>query len=74
MEFPELRPFLPHTLQVPGALHVVDNLQKDLGNRLQHYASHVRSLELFQSLLGDHDYRERLQWTCLQGQSVSSQS
>ena len=50
-----------------GALHVVDNLQKDLGEKLHHYASHVRSLKLFQPLLGDRDYRERLQWTCLQG-------
>ena len=67
MEFPDTRPFLPQSLHIPGALHVVDNLQKDLGEKLHHYASHVRSLKLFQPLLGDRDYRERLQWTCLQG-------
>ena len=61
--FQDTRPFLPQSLQI----HVVDNLQKDLGDKLKHYASHVRSLKLLQSLLGDHDYRERLQWTCLQG-------
>ena len=60
----ETKPLLPSTVHIPGALHVLDNLQKDLQSVLKHYSKHLQELKLLQPLLGETDYRQR---TCLRG-------
>ena len=59
--------FMESALQIPGALHILDNLQKDLAGALGHWATHVKNLKVLQPLFREQHYRERLQWTCLQG-------
>ena len=61
------KPWMDTALQIPGALHIIDNLQKDLTTALPFWSEHVQRLKAFQPLLHDRHYRERLQHTCLRG-------
>ena len=63
---------LPYAVQIPGALHILHNIQQDLGSHLAHWSEHINKLKFFQPLLGELWYRERLVYTCLQGGYVFS--
>ena len=72
LEWIEPRPLMPLALQIPGALHFLDNLQKDLLGCLANYNAHLQKLKIFQPLLHEPDYRQRLQWTCLKGRASNT--
>ena len=74
VEWAEPRPLMPFALQIPGSLHILDNLQKDLLGCLTHYSAHLQKLKIFQTLLHEPDYRERLQWTCLKGLPLTAKT
>ena len=67
-----LRPLLDFAIEVPGALHILSNLPKDLDLRLEHWSSHMTKLSTFETLLGEKYHRERLQATCLRDCAESS--
>jgi predicted secreted protein len=62
---PPLRPLLEFAVEVPGSLHILTNLPKDLESRLHMWQAHMDKLKKLAPLLTVSYHRERLRATCL---------
>jgi hypothetical protein len=56
--------FLPQAIIIPGALHIVSNLSRDIAEKLNYWPMFVRDLKLFEALLCDRDRRQRFVEKC----------
>ena len=59
--------FLPHALQVPGMLHIVFNLTKELAHALPDWEWFWEKLKMVEKLVGDRPRREVYVHFCLRG-------
>ena len=63
---------LKYAMEVPGVLHVISNLPKDLQTRLAHWGAHLSKLKLFEHMLNENYHRERLRATVLKDSKLES--
>ena len=60
-----LSQFLPRAIIIPGALHILSNLSKDIAHKLLHWALFLRDLHHFVELLCVRDRREMFVEKCV---------
>ena len=60
---PQPQPLLKYAMEVPGSLHILSNLPKDLGLKLKMWKSHMAKLHQIEPLLVDKYHRDRLRAT-----------
>ena len=61
----KLQPLLHCAVEVPGSLHIITNIPKDLSCKLSHWAVHMQKWKIMLPLLSEPYHRERLRATCL---------
>ena len=62
--------FMPRALEVPGLMHIVDNLLADAHRVMEHWPIFFEQLKTFESFLVVPDRRRRFIWTCLKDQPL----
>jgi hypothetical protein len=70
----QLQPLLKFAIEVPGSLHIISNLPKDLDTKLVRWREHMAKLKVFEKLLGDGYHRERIRATCLLNAGEASEA
>ena len=57
--------FLPRAIIIPGALHILSNLSRDIAHKLTYWPEFLRNLHHFETLLCDRDRRELFVERCV---------